>query len=98
MTTETSGRMKEALLPPNGGGEEGAIRHRASLLQQTGEHVEDAMAGLCVPGALGMEENLHDRDMGGYCQERPPPQPQPRPGRNITRWCAARGTKPTHYL
>src|SRR5437764_863298 len=75
MTTEMSGRMKEALLPPNGGGEKGAIRHRASLLQQTGEHVEDALAGLCVRGALGMEEDLHDRDTGGHGQERPSPQP-----------------------
>src|SRR5437763_14807975 len=62
MTTETSGRA----------GEEGAIRHRASLLQQTGEDVEDAMAGLCVRGALGMEEHFHDRDTGGHGQERPP--------------------------
>src|SRR2546425_5807882 len=65
MTTETSGRV----------GEEGPIGHRASLLQQTREHVEDALAGLCVQGALGMEENLHDRDTGGHGQEYPPPQP-----------------------
>src|SRR5436309_7924346 len=85
MTTETSGRMKEALLPPNGGGEEGAIRHRASLLQQTGAHAEDALAGLCVRGALGMEEDLHDRDTGGHGQERPSPQPhQPL----LQRFCA----------
>src|SRR5947209_15892490 len=61
MTSETSG----------GVGEEGAIRHRASLLQQTRKHVEDAMARLCVPRALGMEEHLHDRDTGGHGQERP---------------------------
>src|SRR5919199_2398765 len=70
MTTETSGCV----------GEEGAIRHRASLPQQTREHLEDAMARLCVRGALGMEEHFYDRDSGGHGQERPPPQPhQPPP-------------------
>ena len=29
---------------------------------------------------------------------RPAHQAQPCRGRNVTRWCAARGTKPTHYL
>jgi hypothetical protein len=79
--------LREAPPPPAG-------RHRPArqVPPAAGVGTVAAQPGRAMPLSSTARRNAMTQ------MRRPARQPQPCPGRNVTRWCAARGTKPTHYL
>ena len=80
--------LREAPPPPA----VGIAQHVKFHHPQQGVGTVAAQSGRAMPLSSTARRNAMTQ------MRRPARQPQPCPGRSVTRWCAARGTKPAHYL
>ena len=74
------------------------LRQPVGIAQHVKFHPQQAVGTVAVQSGRAMLLSSTARRNAMTQMRRPARQSQPCPGRNVTRWCAARGTKPTHYL